>query len=128
VDAILHHARAKAVKGGGTIEVVEHPVSSPTYAVDVAPVLLDLLDAKATGIVHTVNDGEASRLELAQATIEEGGFAKSVTLTTRDEPPGALMRPAYSVLGTGKLKKLLGRKLPDWRDALARYIAEEAHS
>jgi dTDP-4-dehydrorhamnose reductase len=31
-------------------------------------------------------------------------------------------RPAFSVLDTSRLGELLGRRLPDWRDALARYL------
>jgi dTDP-4-dehydrorhamnose reductase len=102
--------------------VVERPVSSPTFAADVAPALLDLLDRAVAGIVHVVNDGEASRLELAKATVELAGLADRVAVRTRPEPEGALARPAYSVLDTAKLARLIGRKLPPWKNALARYI------
>jgi dTDP-4-dehydrorhamnose reductase len=122
VDAILAQARALAGKGGGELAVVVPPVSSPTYAPDVAPVLLDLLDRGVTGIVHTVNDGAASRLELAAAAVRLAGFADRVTVVPRPEPPNTLERPAYSVLGTAKLKGLLGRVLPPWEDAVARYV------
>ena len=128
VDAIVAHARSHAAKGGGTVEVVEHPVSSPTFAGDVAPALLDLLDANVKGIVHVVNEGEASRLELARATIELAGFAANVDVKPRPEPAGALKRPDYSVLDTSKLHGVLGRRLPHWRDALARYLGESERS
>ena len=126
-DAILAQARARAAEGGGTLEVVEAPVSSPTYAPDVAPVLIDLLDRGATGIIHTVNDGAASRLELATAVVALAGFGDRVAVRDRPESPGALQRPAYSVLDTTKLYELLGRRLPSWRDALERYV-REVHS
>jgi len=122
VDAILAQARTKAAEGGGTLMVVEPPVSSPTYAPDVAPALIDLMDRGATGIVHVVNDGAASRFELASATVELAGFADRVAVVVRPEPPGALARPRYSVLGTARLEALIGRRLPHWRDALARYL------
>jgi dTDP-4-dehydrorhamnose reductase len=124
VDAILAQARTHAAAGGGVIEVVEPPISSPTYAPDVAPALIDLLDRGATGIVHTVNDGAASRFELATAVVALAGFADRVAVRVRPEPPSALRRPAYSVLGTALLARLIGRKLPPWRDALSRYLAE----
>jgi dTDP-4-dehydrorhamnose reductase len=126
VDAILAQARTRAASGGGTIEVVEAPVSSPTYAPDVAPVLLDLLDRGVTGVVHTVNDGAASRLDLARAVVELAGFGDRVAVGTRPEPPNTLRRPAYSVLDTSKLHRLLGRRLPPWKDALRRYL-EDVH-
>lgn len=122
VDAILAQARDKAAAGGGVVSVVERPVSSPTYAPDVAPALIELLDRGATGIVHVVNDGAASRFELASRTVALAGFARSVTVTTRPEPPNTLARPSYSVLDTRKLLALIGRKLPAWDDALGRYI------
>jgi len=122
VDAILAQARTHAAAGGGTVSVVEPPVSSPTYAPDVAPALIDLFDRGARGIVHTVNDGAASRLELATATVALAGFSDRVRVTARPEPPHALARPAYSVLDTDKLNGLIGRKLPRWEDALGRYV------
>jgi dTDP-4-dehydrorhamnose reductase len=121
VDAILSQARALAA-GGGELAVVEPPVSSPTYAPDVAPALLELLDCGASGIVHTVNDGAASRLELALAAVALAGLSDRVAVRARPAPADGLRRPAYSVLGTGKLEALIGRKLPPWKDALARYI------
>lgn len=122
VDAILRQARTRAAAGGGVLEVVEAPISSPTYAPDVAPVLLGLLDRGVTGIVHAVNDGAASRLELATAAVELAGLGDRVAVRARPEPPSALRRPAYSVLDTSKLFRLLGRKLPPWKDALKTYV------
>lgn len=125
VDAILSQARARAAEGKGVLEVVEPPVSSPTYAPDVAPALIELLDRGVTGVVHVVNDGPASRLDLARATVELAGFGDRVAVHARPEPLGALSRPAHSVLDTSKLQRLIGRRLPPWRDALARYIGRE---
>jgi len=121
VDAILAQARARAAERG-VVEVVEPPVSSPTYAPDVAPALVDLMDRGATGIVHVVNDGAASRLQLATATVALAGLGDRVAVRVRPEPPSGLRRPAYSVLDTAKLLGLIGRKLPPWADALARYV------
>ena len=122
VDAILAQARARAAEGGGALAVVERPVASPTYAPDVAPALVDLLDRGATGIVHVVNEGVASRLELATATVAFAGLADRVAVGIRPEPHSALRRPAYSVLDTGRLERLIGRTLPPWRDGLRRYL------
>lgn len=124
VDAILAQARARFAEGGGRLEVVEPPISSPTYAPDVAPALLDLLDRGATGVVHTVGDGAASRLELASAAVALAGLKERVAVLPRPEPPNSLRRPAYSVLDTSKLERLIGRKLPPWRDSLRRYIED----
>ena len=123
VDAILRQARSCAA-GGGVLEVVETPVSSSTYAADAAPALVELLDLGVTGIVHVVNDGAASRLELARATVSLAGLADRVTVRSRPEQETGLRRPAYSVLDTSKLHRVLGRKLPPWKDALGRSLGE----
>jgi dTDP-4-dehydrorhamnose reductase len=121
VDAILRQARGEE-EGTTTLAVVETPVSSPTYAPDVAAAALDLLDRSASGLVHVVNDGAASRLELARATVAAAGLVDRVRVIPKPEPAQSLSRPAYSVLATGKLQKLLHRRLPHWEDALRRYV------
>lgn len=117
VDAILAQVRTKS-----RVEVVETPTSSPTYAPDVAPILLDLIDAGASGIFHAVNDGGCSRLDYARAISEEAGFGGRVEIVGKPEPPGGMRRPLYSVLDTGKLALYLGRRLRPWREALRDYL------
>ncbi len=124
VDAILAQARSRAAEPGAALELVEPPVSSPTYAPDAAPALVELHDRGVTGVVHVVNDGAVSRLGLARAVVELAGLADRVAVRTRPEPEGGLRRPAYSVLDTSKLESLIARRLPPWKDAVARYIAE----
>jgi dTDP-4-dehydrorhamnose reductase len=121
VDAILRQARGEHEEST-VLAVVEKPVSSPTYAPDVAPAALDLLERRASGIVHVVNEGAVSRLELARATVACAGLGGRVRVLSKPEPAVSLARPAYSVLGTDKLARLLGRRLPDWKDALRRYV------
>jgi dTDP-4-dehydrorhamnose reductase len=121
VDAILRQA-LPFERSRGMIQVVAGPVSSPTYAPDAAVVLADLLERSVSGIVHVVNHGACSRLELARATVAACHLSDRVIVTPRPETPGALLRPAYSVLDTGKLQTILGRRMPTWRDALTRYI------
>jgi len=118
VEAILAQAARTS-----RIEVVETPVSSPTYTVDLAAAILDLIErAPAGGILHAVNEGASSRLELARATIEEAGLAGEVEVSGRPDPGGGVLRPSYSVLATSKLEKLLGRRLRPWREALRDYL------
>ena len=121
VDAVLEQ-----VSNREEIEVVETPISSPTYAPDVAPVLLDLLDADFGGVVHTVNEGGCSRLELARAIAEEAGFGDRCRVKGRPEPQTALRRPRYSVLDTGRLMRLLGWRPRPWREALGEYLRSRA--
>jgi dTDP-4-dehydrorhamnose reductase len=117
VDAILAQATSKR-----TIEVVEPPVSSPTYATDLAGLIVDLARASATGIVHAVNAGQCSRLELARAIVAEVRGSEEVSVTPRPAPPSDLRRPPYSVLSTSRLESILGRPPRPWREALREYV------
>ena len=120
VDAILRQAKTRA-----TLEVVRLPVSSPTYADDLAGALVDLLEAAPSGIVHTVNDGACSRLELARETIRLAGLADAAEVIERPEDSSSFERPAYSALDISYLAGLIGRRLRRWDEALAAYVASQ---
>ena len=115
VDAILAQAREHAA-----LEVVRLPVSSPSYTADIAAALVHLLDAGAQGLVHVVNDGAASRMELACEAVRLAGFDFEVG--ERPEVPGDLERPDYSVLDTSRYRELTGRSMRSWQQALRDYV------
>jgi len=118
VGAIVEQAAAK-----GRIEVVRLPVASPTLAPDLARGMLDLLAARAEGLVNVVNAGGCSRLALARETVRLVGVGDRVEVVERPEPPGGLRRPDYSVLDTSRFETLTGRPMRRWDAALAEYIA-----
>ena len=119
VDAVL--ARARASKA---LEVVRPPVSSPTYAGDLAAALLALMDAQATGVVHVVNSGACSRFELAAEAIRLVGLESRVRLDERPPTGDGPERPVYSVLDTSRYSEISGRKMRPWREALREYLTE----
>jgi dTDP-4-dehydrorhamnose reductase len=117
VDAILQQARARDL-----VEVAELPVSSPCYTPDVAAALLALARHRVSGVVHVVNAGQSSRLELARAVVEAAGLAERVHVGSRPESPGALRRPAYSALDGTRHASICGGPLRHWRDALEEHL------
>jgi dTDP-4-dehydrorhamnose reductase len=123
VDAILRQAPDRP-----RLEVVRLPVSSPTYAPDLAGMLLDLLESEATGIVHTVNRGECSRLELATTTVKLAGLAGTTEVVERPEPPTDLVRPDYSVLDPSLCERIVGRRIRPWHEALREYLDRHGRS
>ena len=120
VAAILRNAREK-----GALDVVEPPVSSPTYADDLAAGILALLEAGAKGVVHVANNGGCSRLELATEIVRLAGLADTVELRTRVAPTAGARRPAYSVLDTSYFTRLTGQLMRPWQQALADYVVRE---
>jgi dTDP-4-dehydrorhamnose reductase len=119
VDAVLRQAERS-----DRLEVVRLPVSSPSYAPDLARALLKLLQVGASGVVHVVNDGQCSRLELARETIRLAEPGRRVEVRERPAPADALARPDFSVLDTSLLAKLIGARLRPWGEALREYVEE----
>ena len=96
---------------------------SPTYVVDLARALIQLCRKGAGGIVHVTNAGQCSWYEFASKIISVSGSKTVVRETTSDKFVRPAERPKYSVLSPASLHKY-GIMMPDWRDALRRYLAE----
>ncbi len=118
VEAILRQVE----EGRRRLQVVADQHGCPTYAPDLARVLLDLLEAGAGGIVHATNHGHTTWYDFARAIVELAGVTAQVLPVDTAAVPRPAPRPRYSVLDTSRLRGILGRDLPPWRDALARYL------
>ena len=101
--------------------VVDDQFGRPTSCADVARTVWALLDRDATGLYHVANAGEASWFDLAAVVFEASGSAMLGRCATSDYPTLA-RRPRYSVLDTGKLEREHQLRLPDWRDAVDRFV------
>ena len=116
-----------AARAGKPLKVVVDQVGSPTYTVDLAAATLDLLDRGGQGIYHVANAGQTNWRDFTVAILDEFGTPKEVgSLTSADWKamrPESATRPSYSVFDLAPLEQKLGRSMPTWRDALARYRA-----
>ena len=108
--------------GNRQLRVVADQVGSPTLADDLAAAVLDLVGAEATGTVHAVNTGSTSWHGFATEIARLRDAKVEVTPVTTDEFPRPAPRPSYSVLDTSRLELLIGRSMPSWQNALARYL------
>jgi dTDP-4-dehydrorhamnose reductase len=105
------------------LEVVGDQHGSPTYAADLARAIIQLCRRGAKGIIHATNQGECSWYEFAQEIIANSGLQTVVEETTSGKFVRPAERPRYSVLSAESLRKY-GVAMPEWRDALQRYLAE----
>lgn len=105
------------------LEVVGDQRGSPTYAVDLARAIVQLCRKGASGVVHATNRGECSWYEFAREDIAMARADTVVRETTSDKFVRPAERPKYSVLSPDSLQKY-GITMPDWRDALQRYLVE----
>jgi dTDP-4-dehydrorhamnose reductase len=105
--------------------VVSDQVGRPTYTRDLASATWRLIEQRAAGIVHATNGGAATTwYAVAREVFARVGAPTLVSACTTDEYPTPARRPGYSVLCTERLESLLPGPLPDWRDALGRFLDE----
>ena len=106
--------------------IVSDQVGTPTYAGDLAKVLLDIIqmtssDSKrfVSGIYHYSNEGVASWYDFTKAIFEyHPDINCKVNPIDTAAYPTPATRPAYSVLNKSKIKATFGIKIPYWRDSL----------
>lgn len=123
VETMLRLAKEK-----GRLTVVADQVMSPTASLDAGEAILDLVAAKAlAGDYHVVNSGAASWCAFADAIIARAGVAAEVAPIPTSQFPTPAHRPPYSALSNAKLVAAIGRPMPDWADALDRYLAAKGH-
>ena len=113
----------KAAASRPQLEVVGDQRGSPTYTVDLAHTIIQLCHKGASGIVHATNRGECSWFEFARAIVAGAGLSTAVLETTSEKFARPAKRPKYSVLSPASLEKY-GVTMPDWQDAVRRYLVE----
>ncbi|MDP9172579.1 MAG: dTDP-4-dehydrorhamnose reductase [Planctomycetota bacterium] len=112
----------QAAQAGKPLRVVGDQHGSPTYTIDLAEAILDLLDSGASGIWHVTNAGQTTWFDFAVATLEEFGIDASIEPLKSAQwtamRPDSAPRPTYSVLDVEPTAIQLGRPMRDWRTAL----------
>jgi dTDP-4-dehydrorhamnose reductase len=120
--------RRQIEDGNRRLRVVADQSGSPTFCDDLAAAILDLLAVGARGVVHAVNAGTTSWHGFATEIVRQLDAPVEVVAVTTDQFPRPAPRPAYSVLDTSRLTRLIGRSMPRWQDALARYLGTACES
>jgi dTDP-4-dehydrorhamnose reductase len=107
------------------VRVVDDQRGSPTYARELAAVIVALLHQGARGIIHAGGEGACSWYEFAGAIVEEAQIRCRVTPIATAEAGRLALRPPYSVLSTIRLHDY-GIHLSPWRVALKRFLHDYA--
>lgn len=104
-----------------SLNVVADQVGTPTYAIDLATVIVHILESgsEAYGIYHYSNEGVASWYDFSRAIFDLSGTRVTVTPVPTSAYPTRATRPAYSVLDKALIKETFGLTIPYWRDSLA---------
>ena len=112
------------------ISVVSDQIGSPTYATDLANVILEIIKNKefreidqVTQIYHYSNEGEISWYDFAKEIFKIAKINCKVNPITTQQYPTPARRPKNSLMNNDKIAKVFGVNIPDWEESLYKCIA-----
>ena len=107
-----------------TVRVVNDQIGTPTYTRDLAVLLADMIGTEKYGYYHATNEGGyISWYDFTCEIYRQAGYStKVLPVTTAEYGLSKAARPFNSRLDRSKLSRNGFTPLPDWKDALARYI------
>lgn len=108
------------------LRVVNDQIGTPTYTLDLSRLLVDMVETEKYGYYHATNEGGyISWYDFACEIFRQAGKNMTVTpVTTEEYGLSKAARPFNSRLDKSKLTKNGFTPLPDWKDALSRYLKE----
>ena len=109
-----------------TLRVVNDQIGTPTYTLDLARLLVDMMETEKYGYYHATNEGGyISWYDFACEIFRQAGYStKVVPVTTAEYGLSKAARPFNSRLDKSKLVENGFMPLPTWQDALGRYLKE----
>jgi dTDP-4-dehydrorhamnose reductase len=111
-------------KERGEVGVVHDQVGSPTYTVDLAQFMVELMETDKYGVYHATNNGICSWYEFAVEIFKQAELDVKVNPLTSDQFPRPAARPKYSVLSKKRIEQEGLKPLRDWKQALGAYLEE----
>lgn len=113
-------------KNHDTVRVVSDQIGTPTYTLDLARLLVDMAETDKYGYYHATNEGGyISWYDFTKEIYRQAGMdTKVIPVTTAEYGLSKAARPYNSRLDKSKLKESGFEPLPDWKDALHRYLLE----
>lgn len=110
--------------GNKELKIVADQIGSPTFTYDLAPLICDMIETEKYGTYHATNEGECSWAEFAEHIFKVAGQNVLVHHITTEEYPTKAVRPKNSRLSKKSLDEAGFKRLPDWKDAVERYIKQ----
>ena len=116
----------KVGKNHPEVRVVNDQIGTPTYTYDLARLLVDMIESEKYGYYHATNEGGyISWYDFTKEIYRQAGMDTEVLpVTTEEYGLSKAARPFNSRLDKKKLTDNGFVPLPDWKDALQRYLQE----
>lgn len=110
------------------VRVVNDQIGTPTYTLDLARLLVDMIETEKYGYYHATNEGGyISWYDFCCEFYKQYGLeTKVVPVTTKEYGISVAARPFNSRLDKSKLVEAGFEPLPTWQDAVSRYLKEAA--
>ena len=107
-----------------TVRVVNDQIGTPTYTLDLARLLVDMIVTDKYGYYHATNEGGyISWYDFTCEIFKQAGYTtKIVPVTTAEYGLSKAARPFNSRLDKRKLVEMDFEPLPEWKDAVKRYL------
>ena len=106
------------------ISVVSDQIGSPTYAGDLAEVLIQIVLSSSTnyGVYHYSNSGTISWYDFAVEIFKQFGKTIEVKPIKTKDYPTAAKRPKFSALNTIKIENNFDCTIKDWQRSLNKVL------
>ncbi len=106
------------------VRVVDDQIGTPTYTVDLARLLVDMIETDKFGYYHATNEGGyISWADFTEEIYRQTGMDVKVNrVTTAEYGESVAKRPFNSRLDKSKLVENGFTPLPDWKDAVKRFL------
>ncbi len=107
------------------ITVVCDQIGSPTYTPDLSALLCDMIKSEKFGIYHATNEGFCSWAEFAAEIMKLSGAETKIIPVASSEYKTVATRPANSRMSKKSLENSSFDRLPEWQNALERFLLQE---
>lgn len=109
-----------------TVRVVNDQIGTPTYTLDLSRLLVDMVETDRYGYYHATNEGGyISWYDFCVEFYKQYGLnTKVIPVSTEEYGLSKAARPHNSRLDKSKLVEAGFIPLPDWKDAVRRYLEE----
>jgi len=106
------------------VKIIADQIGTPTYAIDLASAILNIISANSTafGVYHYSNEGVTSWYDFAKAVFDISGSTIKIYPIRTEEYPTPAKRPKFSVMDKSKIKSTFNISIPYWRDSLIKCI------
>jgi len=112
------------MKKNKSVKVVNDQIGSPTYAYDLAKVIIEIImnSKNKSGLFHYSNEGETSWFEFARSIKELYNLECKIIGVSSEEFKTLAKRPKYSLLNKSKIKTTFNLEIPSYEQSLKNCI------